>query len=125
MHLLAQDKVLSGSSLAGPGMGEWTQYSWSRWFYRSSWTAPWPISGAKGQFGGDLVTPISSITSPSPPHIKPTQISMLSMLNHVAGTSLVAQWQRIHLPVQETPVQLPIQEDPTCCRPAKPVRHNS
>lgn len=37
---------------------------------------------------------------------------MLSMLNHVAGTSLVAQWQRICLPVQETPVQPLIQEDP-------------
>ena len=52
MHLLAPDKVLSGSSLAGPGMGEWTQYSWSCWFYRSSWTAPWPRSGAKGAVWG-------------------------------------------------------------------------
>ena len=42
--------------------------------------SPWPGSGAKGQSGGDLVTPISSITSPSPPHIKPTQTGRLSVL---------------------------------------------
>ena len=34
----------------------------------------------QGAVGGALVTPISSIISPSPPHIKPTQISTLSML---------------------------------------------
>ena len=37
---------------------------------------------------------------------------------------LVAQWIRICLPVQETWVQSPIQEDSTCRRSAKPVCHN-
>ena len=38
--------------------------------------------------------------------------------------SLVVQWLRIHLPMQETWVQALLQEDPTCCRATKPVRHN-
>ena len=40
------------------------------------------------------------------------------------GTSLVAQWLRIRLPMQETPVQSLVQEDPTCRGATKPVRHN-
>ena len=36
------------------------------------------------------------------------------------GSSLVAQWQRIHLPKQETQVQSLIQEKPTCCRATSP-----
>ena len=35
---------------------------------------------------------------------------------------MVAQW-RIHLPMQETQVQSPVQEDSTCCRAAKPMHH--
>ena len=33
----------------------------------------------------------------------------------------MAQWSRIHLPVQETQVQSPRQEDPTCQGATKPV----
>ena len=40
------------------------------------------------------------------------------------GASLVAQWLRIHLPMQETRVQALVREDPTCRRATKPVRHN-
>ena len=40
------------------------------------------------------------------------------------GTSLVAQWLRIRLPMQGTRVQALVQEDPTCRRATKPVRHN-
>ena len=39
-------------------------------------------------------------------------------------TSLVAQWLRIRLPMQGTWVRALVQEDPTCCRATKPVRHN-
>ena len=39
--------------------------------------------------------------------------------NH--GTSLVVQWLRIHLIMQETQVQSLIWEDPTSCEAAKPV----
>ena len=40
------------------------------------------------------------------------------------GTSLVAQWLRVHLPVQGMWVRALVQEDPTCRRATKPVRHN-
>ena len=40
------------------------------------------------------------------------------------GTSLVAQWLRISLPMQGTRVQALAQEDPTCHGAAKPVHHN-
>ena len=39
-------------------------------------------------------------------------------------TSLMAQWLRIHLPMQGTQVQALIQEDPTCRGETKLVRHN-
>ena len=45
--------------------------------------------------------------------------------NDVCRASLVAQWLRIHLPVQGTRVwQALVQEDPTCRGATKPVRHN-
>ena len=40
------------------------------------------------------------------------------------GTSLVAQWLRICLPMQGTRVRALAQEDPTCHKATKPVRHN-
>ena len=38
------------------------------------------------------------------------------------GTSLVAQWLRIRLPMQGTRARSLVQEDPTCCGATKPVR---
>ena len=40
------------------------------------------------------------------------------------GTSLVAQWLRILLPMQGTWVQALVQEDPTCLGATKPVCHS-
>ena len=40
------------------------------------------------------------------------------------GTSLVAQWLGIRLPMQGTRVRALAQEDPTCRGATKPVRHN-
>ena len=40
------------------------------------------------------------------------------------GTSLVAQWLRIRLPMQGTRVRALVWEDPTCRRASKPVCHN-
>ena len=40
------------------------------------------------------------------------------------GTSLVAQWWRIHLPMQRTWVQSLVWEDSTGCGAAKPMSHN-
>ena len=48
--------------------------------------------------------------------------SVTQKFNHL-GTSLVAQWLRIHLPMQGTQVRAPVWEDPTCRRATKPVRH--
>ena len=47
-----------------------------------------------------------------------------SRLRCQEGASLVAQWLRIRLPTQGTRVRALVQEDPTCCRATKPVRHN-
>ena len=38
--------------------------------------------------------------------------------------SLVAQWLRIHLPMQGTRVRALVREDPTCRGATKPVHHN-
>ena len=42
----------------------------------------------------------------------------------IPGTSLVAQWLRICLPMQGTGVRALVREDPTCHRATKPVHHN-
>ena len=41
-----------------------------------------------------------------------------------AGTSMVAQWLRIHLPMQGTRVRALVREDPTCHRATKVMHHN-
>ena len=43
---------------------------------------------------------------------------------HMLGTSLVAQWLRIRLPMQGTRVRALVREDPTCRGATKPMRHN-
>ena len=40
------------------------------------------------------------------------------------GTSLVARWLRIRLPVQGARVRALVREDPTCREATKPVCHN-
>ena len=42
----------------------------------------------------------------------------------ILGTSLVVQWLRTRLPMQGTWVRALVQEDPTCRRATKPVRHS-
>ena len=51
-----------------------------------------------------------------------TRVSLMS--KPVPWASVVAQWLRIHLPMQGTRVRSLIREDPTCCGTTKPVRHN-
>ena len=46
------------------------------------------------------------------------------MLKIGPWASLVAQWLRLHLPMQGTRVRALVQEDPTCRGATKPVRHN-
>ena len=42
-------------------------------------------------------------------------------LKTLPGASVVVQWEIIFLPMQETRVQSPVREDPTCCEATKPV----
>ena len=44
--------------------------------------------------------------------------------NDKFGTSLVAQWLRIHLPMQGTRVWYLVREDPICHGATKPMHHN-
>ena len=46
------------------------------------------------------------------------------ILKFIWRASLVAQWLRIHLPMQGTWVQSLVREDPTCHRATKPLCHN-
>ena len=45
-------------------------------------------------------------------------------LKNYCQASLVAQWQRICLPMQETQVRSLVQEDPTCFEATEPVSHS-
>ena len=50
---------------------------------------------------------------------------MVIFINNInRGTSLVARWLRIRLPMQGTQVRALVREDPTRCRAIKPVRHS-
>ena len=53
-----------------------------------------------------------------------TGVNPCSFKSPHAGTSLVAQWLRIHLPMQGTQVRALVREDPTCYGATKPVSHN-
>ena len=50
--------------------------------------------------------------------------SIEQSINHTNGTSLVAQWIRICLPIQGTQVRALVREDPTCRGATNPVCHN-
>ena len=54
----------------------------------------------------------------------PLVCSQFFTIKTISGTSLVAQWLRICLPMQETQVRTLVREDSTCRRATKPVRHN-
>ena len=55
---------------------------------------------------------------------KAKNIYYLTLYRKSLGTSLVAQWLRIHLPMQGTQVRALVREEPTCHGATKPVRHN-
>ena len=48
-------------------------------------------------------------------------VMQMTIKKCVIGTSLVAQWLRIHLPMQGTRVRSLVREDPTCSGATKPV----
>ena len=53
-----------------------------------------------------------------------TLVLELEQNEEAQGTSLVAQWLRIRLPMQGTQVRVLVWEDPTCRRATKPMHHN-
>ena len=55
-----------------------------------------------------------------PEYIKNSQQDKQPNLKMSKGASLVAQWLRIHLPMQETRDPALVQEDPTCRGATKP-----
>ena len=55
------------------------------------------------------------------PEKEPEIPTTLCKKNKRLGTSLVAQWLRIRLPMQGTQVRALVREDPTCRRATKPV----
>ena len=75
------------------------------------------LTSVRCQVSGHAHTPRMGI-SPSP-----TQWRRDNQ-NRCPRTSLVAQWLRIHLPMQGTWIWAVVREDPTCRRATKPVRRN-
>ena len=53
-----------------------------------------------------------------------TILKIIGFLRIMLGTSLVAQWLRIRLPMQGIRVGSLVREDPTCRGATKPMRHN-
>ena len=80
----------------------------------------------------DLLVPGASSSSQQshrpinrlPVYIRLSWISSPAIKSIQRGTSLVAQWLRICLPMQGTQVRSLVWEDPTCRGAAKPVHHN-
>ena len=74
----------------------------------------------------DLGTPMRKIGSQSHDTLTVGQLTSWQMecQMHSPGTSLVAQWLRICLPMQGTRVPALVQEDLTCHRATKPTCHN-
>ena len=56
-------------------------------------------------------------------HLIPVRMAIIKKSTN-NGTFLVAQWLRIHLPMQGTRVRALVGEDPTCRGATKPVHHN-
>ena len=52
------------------------------------------------------------------------KVFIVAIKKYRYGTSLVAQWSRIRLPMQETQVRSLVWEHPTCHGATKPVHHN-
>ena len=48
----------------------------------------------------------------------------MTVIKNNQGTSLVAHWLGVCLPMQGTWVRALAREDPTCCGAAKPLRHD-
>ena len=94
--------LLSDHGNALPGVPPDSQgHSLARRLQYRIWKLPWWLSGEKSA-------------------CQPSQKAQIQNLE----ASLVAQWWKIRLPVQDTRVQSQIREDPTSCGATMPLRHN-
>ena len=66
----------------------------------------------------------SSISEEFNPGAREPDTTTFSARMTTDRASLVAQWLRIHLPMQGTWVRALVREDPTCRGATKPVSHN-
>ena len=111
------------------------------WTWLSDWIRTWKTKGMRAQLylktWLSLQTNVlrfaastSASSFQSPLSIALTsqfavQTSRLpSFKNKPGRSSLVAQWIRIHLPMQGTQLRSLVREDSTCCGTSKPVCHN-
>ena len=94
--------LLSDHGNAVPGVPPDSQgHSLARRLKYRIWKLPWWLSGEKSA-------------------CQPSQKAQIQNLE----ASLVAQWWKIRLPVQDTRVQSQIREDPTSCGATMPLCHN-
>ena len=102
-----------------------------------SWNGPWPFqlgnhqgtvyfsSSARTASVTEYISRTLSSDTTCPGNAKYLNVSpSLTSLRKKIWASLVAQWLRIHLPMQGTQVQASVWEDPTCCGATKPMCHN-
>ena len=76
-----------------------------------------------GVYDGTRTVPATKMSLAS--NVSSAEVEKLTMKSkHLLRASLVAQWLRIHLPMQGTWVQALVQEDPTCRGATKPVHYN-
>ncbi|KAJ8784927.1 hypothetical protein J1605_007483 [Eschrichtius robustus] len=83
------------------------------------------------QHHGECASPSTNLPNPNQDHhVNPMQVLMRKATtdkctkNTALGTTLVAQWLRIRLPMQGTGVRALVREDPTCCGATKPMCHS-
>ena len=67
-----------------------------------------------------ILSPCLSISLTFPPFETPST-HWADIKIRITGTSLVAQWLRICLPMKGTQVRALVREDPTCCRTTEPA----
>ena len=99
----------------------------------SSWLCAWAAHSPESMQGldppkGSALVQLSGSSPLSPAPLTQhaqclKKTPLCTFKKRCSWASLVAQWERICLPMQETQVQSLIREDPTCLAAAKPVHH--
>ena len=105
----------AGPSVAGVSQ-ERTVEGAGRWQYQLMWRL-WAR-------GGTLAFTLGELEHCSRVLSREVTPSDFGLKRITRGTSLVAQWSRVRLPMQGTRVRALVQEDTTCRGATKPVRHN-